>query len=57
MEGLFLLACTQSTKVHFSNRFLKIKADCSPAISADNFIEIIRFFTTLILNVDESSLP
>ncbi|KAG0709282.1 hypothetical protein DFH29DRAFT_1074996 [Suillus ampliporus] len=27
------------------------------AISADNFVEFIRFFTTLILNVDESSLP
>ncbi|OJA10670.1 hypothetical protein AZE42_01027 [Rhizopogon vesiculosus] len=27
------------------------------AISANNFVEIIRFFTTLILNVDESSLP
>ncbi|KAG1751297.1 uncharacterized protein EDB91DRAFT_598921 [Suillus paluster] len=27
------------------------------AISVDNFVEIIRYFTTLILNVDESSLP
>ncbi|KAG0707054.1 hypothetical protein DFH29DRAFT_1016640 [Suillus ampliporus] len=27
------------------------------AISVNNFVEIIRYFTTLILNVDESSLP
>ncbi|OAX43951.1 hypothetical protein K503DRAFT_795880, partial [Rhizopogon vinicolor AM-OR11-026] len=27
------------------------------AISVNHFVEIIRFFTTLILNVDESSLP
>ncbi|KAH7929100.1 carboxypeptidase S [Leucogyrophana mollusca] len=27
------------------------------AISIGNFVEIIRFFTTLILNVDESALP
>lgn len=27
------------------------------AMSIDNFLEIIRFYTTLILNVDESALP
>ncbi|KAI6117457.1 carboxypeptidase S [Pisolithus croceorrhizus] len=27
------------------------------AMSIDNFLEIIRFFTTLIMNVDESALP
>ncbi|KAG2157823.1 uncharacterized protein EDB93DRAFT_1238610 [Suillus bovinus] len=27
------------------------------AISINNFVEVIRFYTTLVLNVDESSLP
>ncbi|KIO07677.1 hypothetical protein M404DRAFT_136116 [Pisolithus tinctorius Marx 270] len=27
------------------------------AMSIDNFLEIIRFYTTLVLNVDESALP
>jgi Gly-Xaa carboxypeptidase len=27
------------------------------AIKISNFVEMIRFFTTLILNVDESELP
>ncbi|KAG2121218.1 hypothetical protein BD769DRAFT_1671694 [Suillus cothurnatus] len=33
------------------------KANDSPAISIDSFVEMIRFYTTLVLNVDESSLP
>jgi Gly-Xaa carboxypeptidase len=32
------------------------KANCSSAISIDSFVEMIRFYTTLVLNVDESSL-
>ncbi|KAI6117456.1 hypothetical protein EV401DRAFT_2197705 [Pisolithus croceorrhizus] len=31
--------------------------DFSKGMSIDNFLEIIRFFTTLIMNVDESALP
>lgn len=27
------------------------------AINVDGFLEVIRFFTTLVLNTDESSLP
>jgi Gly-Xaa carboxypeptidase len=40
------------------NQFFGIgKANDSPAISIDSFVEMIRFYTTLVLNVDESSLP
>jgi hypothetical protein len=31
--------------------------DFMTAIKISNFVEMIRFFTTLILNVDESEMP
>jgi Gly-Xaa carboxypeptidase len=35
----------------------RILHDFMTAIKISNFVEMIRFFTTLILNVDESELP
>lgn len=55
---LSVQGCTLSTRVNY---FLPISKHeliyVTIAISANNFVEMIRFFMTLILNVDESELP
>jgi hypothetical protein len=52
--------CTLSTRVSLSSSFplAKHRVDIyfMIAITISSFVEMIRFFTTLILNVDESEL-
>ena len=56
--GPSVQACTLSTRVRQYSSFFEMGVDMhfTIAISIGSFVEMIRFFTTLILNADESEL-